>query len=245
MLLGHLSLGPPSSREGAPTYPHCHLGYTAVNQFPSMSPPSSWVLRIPDAPAFSRQSPWVLRQGQDTTSPQVGSCVVPALSSPLSRGCKTGLVKGHSQTPHRGLQSLRGAGLSGQGCLRAGRAGTCSDGGQKGTRPCTPGGSPKLPGKRSRQLTARHNNIYTLGVGGRLHSMGSTCRGCSHPDLLPAAIFRVVRNHATGTPNTVRTAWSYSENAGSRRGCRALRPQDTSDPSVPAAECCHPPRAEP
>ena len=222
-----------------------------------MSPTSSTISLLSDAwdprahqqlPDQAPGSPGRARTPEPTREPPCG----PALSSPPSPGCRDRSTQGQSQTPHGGLQGLRG------GAPRGGEGGHLPRGRPGGSQaPYTSGEAPSYPGKGQGSSQPAQGYLYA-GVGAFCY-MGSTC---THPHLLPAAILGAVRNqsldlahHATGTLDTERRAQSYSENAGSRgrgrgrgrggagagqeqcRGrSRALSQRGTKDSSGPAAE---------
>lgn len=186
-------------------------------------PPSSRVLRAPDhisnfqAKILGPQAG--IGHHQPTREPLHGPCS----GQPSQPGLQGQVQSRGTARPRTGAFGVSAGQASGQGGQAPAQMAPRREPGPAHQR-----GSPRLPGRRSQPGVG----IF-IRWGGGLHSTGSTCRGCTHPDLLPAAILGAVRNqlldlahHATGTLDPVRTAQSYSENAGSGgRWCRALRPK--------------------
>lgn len=187
MLLGQLSLGPPSSREGVPTDPPCHRGYPAGSQLPSTTSLLSGAQGPRSHQQFPGKDPG--SPGRDRTPPAHTRAPARSLlwAALPARVAGTSPVKGHSQTPNRGFWSLGGAGLG------AGRAGACPDGTQEGARPCTPAGKP--PAAREK-VTARRRDIYTLGRRAPLH--GVHVPGLHPPRPAPSSYFRSSEEPAAG-----------------------------------------------
>lgn len=211
---------------------------------------------LPDAPGglgLGPPSPSVPPEGSqdsggpcslDKTPRAPGSPhVLPTPRSPPGLGAMSGPLRGASR-PHTGAFGQGGAGVGGQGDLGAG--GQLRDSGRGlGGRQRRPAShirrAPRLPGKRSRQFTARPGVFIPNGGGGWVPGGSpppATCRGDT-PHLLPAAILGAVRMplldlacHVTGTLDTVRVRQRIWE----QRGCRAPGLWGSPRSPVPAAE---------
>lgn len=176
--------------------------------------------------------------------------VLPTPRSPPGLGGMSGPLRGASR-PHTGAFGQGGAGVGGQGHLSAGGQLRDSGRGLGGwqRRPASHiRRAPRLPGKRSRQFTARPGVFIPNGGGRGAWGFPSTSHVQGrHPPPAPGSYFGSGEDAVAGPCLSCDRHTGHSEGKTENLGAEGVQGSGavgvTQIPCACGRACCHPPQA--